>query len=306
MSDEFSGVIEAVPASSGSVDSTSLVESPSGTESSASPASVETTAPSSPDSTQTAKKHEPFVPYDRFSEVNESLRKLKEQYGWLDDNLAPRIKTFVEGYRQNPADTLLAELQALMQHPQHSQTIRSTAARLLGMRQGQPSSDPDAIEPQYQTPDGQPIYTATQVQQLIERAVTEKVQPFAEDLQTRQARDQLQTMQGQAMQTAKVRFAQLEKLPHFTEHKDRIKELYRTTYTEENGYGPHDGLYAAYTDVLTNEVLPRAGEAGRSQVLSSLQAKSGASSVNPGRPSMPPPAEPPKDFREALERQLSG
>lgn len=288
-------------------ESSAAPASPAGTPSSAdvgaAPALQEPSALG--DSGSPATPHESHVPYQRFREVNEGYQRLKQSYGWLQEDALPHVRQFVESYRQNPAETILGELKELAQNPAYQQLVRSHAARILGMRGQQPEADP--LQPlQLATQDGQPLdlYTADQVKSLIDNALNERLSPLQQDYQQRQTTQQVQAARLEAIQQAKAQLGEFDKMPHFKEQRDAIKHLFKTKYTTEAGYSGREGVMAAYLEVLTGKVLPGLANAERNTVLSSLQQKAGASTVNPGRPAHGMPAESPTSFRAALEAQL--
>lgn len=282
------------------------------------PASATTTpAVDSPTAaTQTTPEAEPGpVPYARFKEVNESANLTKkelEQLAWakgIKPEHAPELARFYQ--RVTSGDPLQAYLDELGQlvaaRPDMAGPLKSWAARTLGTRAQQAQEQAQAVDPDtYQEPqpdialeDGRAVYSAAQLkkrEEWLERRweskVDAKLQPLQETANKQQADAIFAKVQAES-KAAGIRDVEAMKArPHFEELKSDIRERMLAD--------PQLTLREAYNVSFMEKVVPQlaAGKAA------TLQQKVGASSANPSRPSGAVAA-PPKDFREALEREFA-
>jgi len=282
---------------------------PAATTESTEPTSAATTQPTQTDSitaaTQTPDTDPGPVPYARFKEVNESAKRYEEQlkqYGWIKPEHHQELQRFYQRVTsENPLEAYLDELgQLVAARPAFAGPLKSWAARTLGTRQQAQIDDPDP-EPQPDIPleDGRSVYSAVQLQKReawLERKweskVDAKLQPLQQSFSKREAADIQARIDADAKVYGIQTVAEMRTKPHFTELEGDIKQRMLA-----------DGnlsLREAYAQSFVEKVIPQlaAGKAA------TLQQKVGASSANPSRPSGAVAA-PPKDFKEALEREFA-
>lgn len=260
--------------------------------------------------TQPTPEAEPGpVPYARFKEVNESANLTKkelEQLAWakgIKPEHAPELARFYQ--RVTSGDPLQAYLDELGQlvaaRPDMAGPLKSWAARTLGTRaQQDPIADPDPEpQPDIQLEDGRAVYSAQQLQKReawLERRweskVDAKLQPLKEFSSKQQADAITARIDAESKAYGIQTVTEMRAKPHFTELEGDIKQ--RMLADESLS------LREAYAQSFIEKVIPQlaAGKAA------TLQQKVGASSANPSRPSGAVAA-PPKDFREALEREFA-
>lgn len=282
------------------------------TESTSPPSATQTAQPESETTahptTQTPDPEPGPVPYTRFKEVNESLgltKKELEQLAWakgIKPEHAPELARFYQ--RVTSGDPLAAYLdelgQLVAQRPDLSGPLRSWAARTLGQRIAPPESTEDqppaadiALE------DGRHVYSAEQLAKreawFEKRLATQfdaKLQPLQQATHQQQADAIFAKVQADSKAAGIRDVEAMKSKPHFEELKADIRERMLAD--------PNLSLREAYNVSFMEKVIPKLA----SDKAVALQQKVGASSANPSRPSGAP-ATPPKDFREALEREFA-
>lgn len=309
---EFAGVMSAV-AAGGSSDTAPAgsppvaSSDPAGTRvpSAESPALAAAPEPTNAPAAPTVETQ--AVPYVRFKEVNDERGRYKadlDRLAWaqqIQADHAPVITEFYHRFTRDPIGTLIREAESIAQaSPEQAQALRSAAARWMGSARGQAARHEPMPEPDYQTADGQPFYSAAQQQKLIEwreqrlaSKVTSELQPLRRFMAQQQVESTRAQIASEAQTWAQQQFATWSKRPHFLDHRQDIVTLM------ESGMGVAD----AYAEVLATKVLPRLGAQERAGVVATMHAKAEAGTVSPSRgPAHGQPK--PKDFREAL-RQLT-
>jgi superoxide dismutase len=309
--ESFAGAMAGLSEESSSSDSAS-VESPSTTpevtsEASASPeqspASVETAAAPVTSDTRPGP-----VPYERFSEVIQERNTLKEaaqRYQWAQQIQAehgPQMAEFYQSLQRDPVGTLIREADFMAQsQPEAAAALRSAAARWL--RSGSSPQAEAMPEPDYQAPDGAPIYSAQAMQKVLEwhaKQVTGQLQQQLQPLQQAHQRQQQEAavaqLRSQATEWAGNTLRQWRAKPHFTEHEAEIKTL----MSQQKDLGLAD----AYVEILTTKVLPKLSAQERSQVVSDMHAKAQAGTVSPSRTPVAAKARPTK-FGEAYAQLVA-
>ena len=264
--------------------------------------------------TETTQTTEPGpIPYPRFKEVNDGYQATKKELdalAWAKGIKAEDATGIAEFYRRmqaDPVNTILAEVDALMQHEHHAQAMKSHAARILGKRiGGQPqATEPAAAEepqPDVQLSDGSWTYSAKGLQERDawlqrrwESKIDERIAPLKESsalIERREAERIADQLKSDARTQGLTEVMEMRKQPHFTEHEKDIKAAMLADESLS--------LQQAYTKVFIDKVIPKLAK-GQAAV---LQQKTGANSANPSRPSGATPA-PAQDFHEEVSRLLS-
>lgn len=264
----------------------------------------------------------PFIPRERFDEVNTKLNELKtwkEQRAWAEQVDPQAFQQMTAWYTRAMADPrgfatgLLGELAA---HPEHAQAIRSEVARILGTRQAR---DAEAASPD-QMPQADVSITDAQgneigrtysEKQLAKRdafmrqqmlsEVDQKFAPHLQSLQKIQEKEQQAEAAQQAQTFATTFGEELAKLPLFAEHKAEIgNALAAMRLASDHPSEVQAATFRAYHQV----VGPKLANGGKTQqdVLADLQRKAHASSsVNPGSAASAAPHKPGSFFDESLE-----
>lgn len=145
-------------------------------------------------------------------------------------------------------------------------------------------------EPALVSQDGQPVWTAQQIQQIrdhdlatlraeMSKQVTELQQGISQQAQVEQQRQAL----AEASQTSSAVLAEYREKPHFKDNEERIAQVYAEMSPEmQRRLGPIGSLEAAYSQVLLNEVLPAIEKSSKEKTLKNLKKKAAAATVEPG------------------------
>ena len=246
---------------------------------------------------------EGFIPRSRFDEVNARMaaaEKFREQYGWAESVPREQLEQMSQWYARyqgDPGDFLERAYQEALSHPVHGATVKSRIGRMLASMKAQQAAQPEKIEP------GIPVmnergeivaktYTDAQLEQLLQQKLDAALNPFKEDLETRKSQAQRQQEKAQAEAQADADIQYVKSMPMFEEHKADILAVFKNN--------PQISLRQAYDEVLKTKIFPSIGQKSEAKVLSDLQQKANAQTVNPGTPtgSAPPKF---KNFREAAE-----
>lgn len=230
-------------------------------------------------------------PKERWADILENTRKKereaaltewRQQYGWAES--VPReqleqITQFYGSYQDNPAEWLERAYQEALSHPVHGVTVKSRIGRMLAsMRQAQ-------AEPESPIPDipivnerNEPVGNLAEI---VQRILAKEISPLKQDYETRQTEKQVATeraeqkARAEAMADEDVKYVKSRK--NFKEHREAVMKAFQAN----KGMSLRD----AYDYVIDNEVLPGYGQKAQAQVLSDLQQKANAQTVNPGTPS---------------------
>lgn len=252
------------------------------------------TTPRHPDG-EAPDDRSPFIPRQRFDEVNNSLRELKqwrEQHAWAEQVQPAQLQQLQQFYQRATSDTrgfALQLLDELANHPDHAAAVRSELARRLGTRQQQaapPQADDLAPDVQITDANGNVVgrtYSDAQVAKLLARHEQQIEQKFAPQFQTlqqiQQERQQI-AVQQQAQHFGTTFAQELAKLPLFNEHKADIAKALRDAQLDSDH--PAEVRAAAY-QAYHRIVGPKLAQGNTQSVVADLQRKAAASSsVNPG------------------------
>lgn len=309
MSDDMDLGAEISAAMSGSTSTaepSSTSASPEAT--SAASTGTDTTVPAqatpvvSPASTDTTTKQGP-IPFDVHSKALDNARQKataewERDYGWARQVKREEFQQAVEFARRVSTDPiahvtdLIAELQA---HPQHSQTLKSLAARALSAgRAGTTTTMPD---PDVQITDahGNVIGTtysaeaqhrreALLVQQAVE-AVRKEMAPVVKTHETLAAKQQKELDEAEGKKFASELMGELSDRPGFKENLQEVgAEVLRMVqqYPENDPRPNHpDFLRYAAERAYNRVVVPKLNTSARTSVLADLTTKSQANTVSP-------------------------
>lgn len=291
MSDESGG---------GGIGATASPSASGASPASPSPSSVSVAAPavqgtqiegSSTDSTP-ADTRSTHVDRERFDGVNtrmqaaeKQLNEWRQKHGWAE-SVDPRdyqqIQSWSQSYRQDPVrwfvDTV-SDLKAT--YPHLSPALQSEAARILsGARGQQRQAEPD-IEPDIPVMDEQgrvvsQAFSADRAKQLIARELKAALQPLVEEREQRQQAASQRQIRGQAEQAASSIYQRAQTWHGYKEHEPAIAQVFEAN--------PDFSLQDAYLHVLHSQILPSLDRTSQARVLSDLQQKATATTVNPASP----------------------
>jgi hypothetical protein len=264
----------------------------------------------------------PFIPRQRFDEVNTERRTLKEwrdKYAWAEGLQPEAVQTMREWFGRAAADPrtfALNLLDELTQSPEHAAAVRSELARRLGTRPQQGTAEkaaPEAMVPEVVITDaqGQEVgrtYSDRQIaalkDQIREQTLAEVDTRYADKfsvLDQFQKREQAAQAEQQAQAFATSFISELSQQPLFAEHKAAIGEyLQAHPPTSDHPAEVRANAYRAYLAVVGPKL--GAGQQTSQNVLADLQRKARASTgVNPGAASSASPKSPSSFFDKDLQ-----
>ena len=236
---------------------------------------------------------EGFIPRARFDEVNtrmtaaeKQMAEWKERHGWAESVDRSQIEQMAQWYSRYNGDAgefVENILQESLQHPVHGASVRSRLGRMLAsLKAQQAQAQPEKIEP------GIPVmnergeivaktYTDAQLEQLLQQKLDTALSPFKEDLDTRKTQAQKAEEKAQAEARADADIQYVKSMPMFEEHKADILAVFKANSQMT--------FRQAYDEVLKTKIFPGIGQKSEAKVLSDLQQKANAQTVNPGTPS---------------------
>lgn len=233
------------------------------------------------------------IPYERHEAVLQSTRDktTREVVSRVQQQFGPAIE-FQQRVTADPVGAITNLLNEAVSHPDLGPQIVSAMARALSARR----TDTAALEP-IQTDAGD-FYSAEQVQQLIDRQIGQRLQPFEEArAQSQQAQD-AQRQHDQTVSTVQSRLAQWNAQPGFQTHASEIAEQQAAFVAQ--GADTWTALGLAYATVVPKKLQAQQ----TTQQVQDAARKAAASTGHPGTVS--PMVRPrPKTFRESLERVSS-
>lgn len=283
------------------------------------PAAEPVTAQATPE-----KKHEPFVPYERFNEVNESKKLLETQLKDLEwaATLSPQDRQHLFDIRQalatNPAEFIAQAWQHLENDPKHAPALKSQAARLLASRQQaqQPAAEP---EPEFMVDlgDGRiqfdprglaqwKDWTTKQIAATLETQFAQKFQPLTTTAEKLAQLEQQAQLQQQSQQWAASVTKPLEKLPYFEEFKPELGKALNALPATATDAEMQAAIYETYTRLHTAK-LDTLTKQGQANAMAQLQQRAVSGTGNSASATTATPPSTLGDARAALEaanRQL--
>ena len=178
----------------------------------------------------------------------------------------------------------------IMADPRHGPALKSQYARGLATRNRESVED-DEPQPDIPLEDGRAVYSADQQRmrdawliKQVSAQFDQKLQPFQQDREQAQHREQLHLVQERAAQT----LSSYASKPHFTAHKADVLALMEAH--------PDWSLGDAYAEVLATKVLPSAEATGRTTALANIHHKAGAGTLNPQQTTTAVPFKPDGKF----------
>ena len=251
---------------------------------SAAPAEQGTPASGITDSTE----REGFIPRPRFDEVNtrmttaeKALADYRQQHGWAESVKREQLEEMAQwydGYKGDPAEFLERAYQEALNHPVHGATVKSRVGKLLSSMRAQQQADP-TFEPDVPVMDanGQIVtrtYSADLVKQMLAHEIQKSLQPYQQDLDSRKTQAQRAQQKQQAEAQADADIQYVKSMPMFEEHKADILAAFQAN--------PRLTFRQAYDEVLKTKIFPSIGQKSEAKVLSDLQQKANAQTVNAG------------------------
>jgi hypothetical protein len=234
------------------------------------------------DSSQQSDDRSPFIPRQRFDEVNGKLNELKtwkEQRAWAEAVDQQTFAQMAQWYQQAHADplafatNLIAELQ---QHETYGPQLKSLAARTLAQRQAPAGPDLEGVV--IDLGNGQSIPLSALREQWMAQ-VRKEFEPIAQTVQ--QVNSDRQAAEAKSFATTSL--TELRQLPGFKDHEPAIKaELGKMKLPADAG--PDLVLLAAqaaYARVVPAKLQQSTTQSAQSQLLDNLQRKAAGNSVNP-------------------------
>jgi len=251
----------------------------------------------------------PFIPRQRFDEVNTRLNELKawkEQHGWVEAasktgdlqraiEVAQKIGRGSVEERVAGLQQLIGDLRA--SDPAMDAAFRSFAGRALAtlrqqQGQGQPAPPQAPQVVQVQLEDGSVValprdpsaWLQHHKQQWLDE-LRQELQPVTQTVQTLQQREAAAVRHTQAVGHANSIMSEIGKLPGVTEQtwSRMAEEISRDPALRPNQANSREAVELAAMRAYSKVVLPTYTQQAQSQLLDSLKTKAAAStSVNPG------------------------
>jgi hypothetical protein len=252
---------------------------------SAAPA-IEATPSPITDSTQTSgepprERWPDILKNQRESAKAEALKEWREQYGWAESVQRDQLEEMSQwygGYKGDPAEFLERAYQEALSHPVHGPTVKSRIGKLMASMRAQQQQAEPTFEPDVPVMDanGQIVtrtYSADLVKQMLAHEIEKRLDPYKQDLETRKQRAEREQRQEQVNARADADIAYVKARPGFAKFQKEILAAFQAN--------PKMTIRDAY-DAVMDAKLPAEAEA---KVLSDLQQKAHAQTVNPGTPS---------------------
>jgi hypothetical protein len=250
-----------------------------------------------------ADDRSPFIPRQRFDEVNTRLNELKswkDQHGWveqIDQQTLQAAVNFYQGFN-DPGGDPVALLQQLAErigsHPEHGARLRSLAARQLAAARGQQAQPaaPTMPDPDVAITDGQ----GNVVGRTYSAEAQAQREAFLKQQWLQEIRNELapvtktvHEVHAERAKLASESFASsamesFTKLPDFDAHKAEIGQRLKAMNLQTDDPTVLTlAVKAIYADVVTPKREQQISSKAQSQLLDNLQQKAAAStSVNPG------------------------
>lgn len=235
------------------------------------------------------------IPFDRHSAILENARRktAEEIVGRVEQQYGPAIQ-LQQRLQSDTLGTLTQLIDEAVSHPEIGQHVISQLARTLSARR-QKTSEIAPIE----TEIGK-VYTAEQVEALVERQMAQRFAPIEQERQERALEAQQMRQQQETRQTVAQNLKAYESRPGFVEHKTDIAARQKAYVAQ--GMNMWAALGAAYSDVLTEKVWPQQQAATTTKFVQSAVAKAQASTGNPAAVA-PSTSRRPTTWEEALAQQ---
>lgn len=222
------------------------------------------------------------VPFPRFKEVNDKYGKLRWAEGFDSDrvNKALSLADWLDSNPRGFYDYFGSQLRANGILP--AEEVKAAVRQAGGSKENIPGPD-------YRDPNtGATFYSAERMNEVfasLRQELGQQIQPLNQTLGMMQ-------VQARARQDADTMLRQAASWPHFTEYKGQIRNAMASN--------PNLTLQDAYIAV----VAPELSRAERTTVAAELQAKPGATTVNPGGMAPAAGEKPAASTAEALRREM--
>ena len=294
----------SAPATSGSSSPTTFAEAFAADASPASDSSAQSTTPlaaeqpgTGPETSPQQTDRSPFIPRERFDEVNTertSLKEWRERHAWAEQvnpaDLQEAIR-IAQLSKTDPIAYMQQFVQELQANPTYSAQLKTLAAKALAARQtSQAPTEPQPDLP-IQLEDGRVVhlYSADQqakreawLQQQWMQGVEQKLQPLQQTHETLQAERAAVQQRQQVDHFVTTTFADVQTWPGM---EDKANQAAVGKYLADRQLESND---PREVQLLVNEayrkvVLPTLSNKAQSELLDTLKTKAAAStSVNPG------------------------
>lgn len=233
----------------------------------------------------------PTIPRERFDEVNTRMTQAEKelaewkQYDWAKSVKRENLEQMANWYGRYTGDAgefIETILQESLAHPVHGSSVKSRIGRMLASMRAQTPQPEAEIEPDVPVMDqsGQVVtrtYSAEAMKKILQREIAKATQPFQSDLQTRQQRAKQAEEQQRYQAIADKDIAYVTSRPQYADVKDDVRKVFEAH--------PEMSFRDAFDHVLDHQVWPTVSTKAEAKVLSDLQQKAQASTVNPASPS---------------------
>ncbi len=279
-------------ASSGDASPASAPETTTAPAETSAPAAIEQAAPATSEPESVSPETEPAKPGEpprwRWQDIlanarETSAREAEQRVRQELEQQYSAAQPFV-GMSQEEVQGLQIWRAALAGHPQALQMIRSNP-QVMQRLQGWFSPEPVDVEPQadLQTADGTPVYSAAKqaereawLTKQIKQQLAQEFAPLQEVVQTQQQYRQFVQQQEHMQRWAADALMPVSRMPHFQETKPAIIEALRNAPPNASAQQLRELVYDTYAHALTAR-----NQQSESQVLTNLQQRAVAGTVNP-------------------------
>lgn len=222
------------------------------------------------------------------AETEKALKEWKDKHGWAE-SVTPDQRAFLSDLatraQTDPVGLASEMLAFAARNPRYRRQVENLIGG-LAPRQASASTPTAADEepqPDLQLPDGRLLYSADQLakwhqwsDKQSEKRLAERLKPYDEMKARLEEQTRLAESWQSAVGTAQAFKPYLESLPGFTEHKDKIIEVYQGMKFE-NEQQAQMGIMAAYHEV----VLPKLQANGQSAAVADHARRAAATTARP-------------------------
>lgn len=273
--------------------------SPDPVDSSTTPPAAETPGTETAASPQQADERSPFIPRDRFDEVNtkfKTLQEWKDKYAWAEREDVQQVIQMVQASKGDPMAFFAQQFSELSGHPVFGPQLRSFLGQQFAGLRTSKASESASQEPQ---PDvaiydqqGQEVGRTYSAKALAEREaflkqqwlqeVKQSLAPELDTVKTIAQERQQAAAKAEADGFASTFMQELSSIPGF-DQKTHGPLLAAELAKLQLGPDTHPAVVeAAARKALLTVVLPTLGQKAQSTLLDTLKHKAAAStSVNP-------------------------
>lgn len=247
------------------------------------------------------------IPFDRHESILKNAREKTEKE--ITDRFTQQYGAHVELGRRisaDPVGTIVGLFENLAQHPDHGATVRSALGRMLGMRQqSAPAAEDAEPQPDFQSGDGTPFYSAPQqakreawLRKQLDQSIEQRLQPLQQERAQRVAAER----EAQAKSEAGDRVTKMlapykQMLPDFDKHKPVLLEKVQGYL--KDGYDAQTALGLSVLHVVNSTVMPARAAESQQQLVAQAVAKATGATTPPGAVSAAA-AKRPQSFEEGF------